>query len=674
MEIKKTACPYDCPDRCGLIVYIENGRVVKVKGDTAHSFTRGMLCPKMAHYERTVYSSRRLTTPLKRSGKKGEGKFIPISWSEAINIIAAKFKETIKKYGSEAILPYSYAGTMGIVQHDAGYYFFNRLGATNLTRGICAPAKGHGYREVMGDTLPTAPQEAGSSDFIILWGLNMLSTDIHFRLDTDMARANGATVYAIDTYSSPSTRYADKFIAIKPGTDGALALGIMHIIAHNNLADENFIARYVTGWDKLKAEILPNYPPNVVAKITNVKTKIIVDLAKKYAKARAPFIRLGSGLSRYGNGAMSVRLITCLPAIVGAYNHVGGGLLTSTSGSHAFDKNIIRRPDVQQKNSRTLSMIELGSILNDKNLEPPIKALYVYSSNPACTAPDQNAVIEGLKREDLFTVVHERFMTDTALFADIILPATTSLEHNDIYYSYGHYTIQQGNKIIEPIGESKSNWNTFGELARAMGVADDFYTQDEHSIIEKLVGSINDTWSSPINVKKLTNCEPVDLPLPHNYKLNFATPSKKIELFNPKTIPNLPDYFPPYYEKDSEEFILINAPDPRILDSSFNEREEFTTRHVMELLINPADAARLNIIDGDEVIASNSSGKAIFTAKISADAAANSVVTLGVWWREFAKGNNSVNALTYQRSTDKACGSTFYDVKVNICKSLSVKE
>lgn len=666
METYKTACPYDCPDCCGLIVSVENGRVVQVKGDPAHSFTRGMLCPKMAHYEKTVYSERRLTTPLKRVGKKGAGAFIPISWDEAIHEIATRFKATIEGYGAEAIMPYSYAGTMGLVQHDAGLYFFYRLGATKLTRGICAPAKGQGYKDVMGGTLPTAPQEAGSSDCVILWGINFLSTDIHFRLDVDMARANGAQVYAIDTYASPSTRYADKFISVKPGTDGALALGLMHIIARDGLADEKFIARYVSGWEEIKRDVLPRYTPETVATITEVPVAELEELARALARARAPFIRLGSGLSRYGNGSMAVRLITCLPAILGVYARVGGGLLTSAKGGHGFDRSIIRRPDAVP-DTRTLSMIELGSILNNEQLVPPIKALYIYSSNPACTAPDQNAVLRGLAREDLFTVVHERFMTDTALYADIVLPATTSLEHNDLYYSYGHYTVQRGRKIIEPIGESRSNWDTFALLADAMDIRDGFYQQSEDDIIEQLIASAPSAWGAPINIERLASGEPVDLPLPPDYKLKFNTPSGKIEILNPRLTPALPDYFPPYYTEDTEEFHLINAPDPRLLDSSFNERAEFTSRHVMELLINPADATRLSIADGDSVVAKNLNGEVIFTAKVTSDTAPGRVVAPGVWWREFTRGG-SVNVLTHQRSTDKSDGSTFYDVKVNLAK------
>ena len=665
MEIKKSACPYDCPDCCGLVVTVDKGKALKVEGDTEHPFTRGTLCPKMAHYERTVHSAKRLTTPLKRVGKKGEGKFQPISWDEAIAEIAARWQEIIASDGAEAILPYSYAGTMGTIQYSAGHALFYALGASSLDRTICAPAKGYGYRALMGGTLPTAPQEAQHSDLIILWSISMLATDIHFKHDVDIARKNGAKVICIDTYETKTAQYADEFIRVKPGTDGALALGLLHIIARDKLADEEFIAAFVQGWQELQAEVLPYYTPETVAEITGVGVNIIEAFAHELSNARAPFIRLGSGQSRYGNGAMTSRLITCLPAVLGTYARKGGGMLTSASGSHAFDKDIIRRPDMEKAGVRHINMIKLGEVLTDKNLQPQVKALYVYSSNPACTAPDQNKVMAGLMREDLFTVVHERFMTDTARFADIVLPATTSLEHEDIYYSYGQYVIQRGRQIIPPVGESKSNWQVTQTLAKAMGLTDDFFCQGEIDLVNHIMESTKTCWPLPVDLSKLKAGEPVELPLPQNYKLDFKTPSGKIEILNPKITPALPDYFPPHYASDGGEFILINSPDPRILDSSFNEREELTRSGVMVLQVNPADAARLNLRDGDKVMAENTYGSAEFSLKLSDRVAPGTAVSEGVWWQEYTACGNT-NRLLPARTTDKAAGSTFYDARINL--------
>lgn len=668
-EIKPSVCSYDCPDCCGLLITVEDGKAVRVAGDPEHAFTRGTLCPKMAHYERTVHSAKRILTPLRRVGQKGEGRFIPIGWDEAIEEIAGRWQSIIRDYGAEAILPYSYAGTMGTIGYSAGHALFYALGATSLDRTICAPAKSRGYRDVMGATLPTAPQEAQHSDMIVLWSISMLATDIHFRHDIEMARKRGAKVYCIDTYRTKTADYADAFLCPRPGTDGALALAILHVLVQDGLADRAFLKEYVQGADELEQKVLPHYTPEDAAAITGVPAADIRAFAHAYGNARAPFIRLGSGQSRYVNGAMTSRLITCLPAFVGAYAKKGGGLLTSASGSHAFDKNIIRRPDLEHPGVRHINMCELGRALNDPDLTPPVKALYIYSSNPACTAPDQNQVLRGLQREDLFTVVHERFLTDTTRYADIVLPATTSLESEDLYYSYGHYTIQRARAVIPPVGESKSNWQTARLLAKAMHLTDPIFAKTEEDLVEALIASTKKAWPLPLTgeaLQRLRDCHPVDLPLPADYKLHFATPSGKIEIKNPRCQPPLPDYLPPH--KNSEPFHLINAPDMRILDSSFNERDELTRDGIMTLLIHPEDAAARGLQDGDPVRARNQRGHAHFTLKLSDCVNRGTLVTEGVWWQAYTKDGNT-NRLTSMRLTDKDGGSTFYDVSIDIEKA-----
>ena len=668
-EIKPSVCPYDCPDCCGLLITVEDGKAVCVAGDPEHAFTRGTLCPKMAHYERTVHSPKRIMTPLRRIGQKGEGRFIPIGWEEAIEEIAGRWQSIIRDYGAEAILPYSYAGTMGTIGYSAGHALFYALGATSLDRTICAPAKSRGYRDVMGATLPTAPQEAQHSDMIVLWSISMLATDIHFRHDIEMARKRGARVYCIDTYRTKTADYADAFLCPRPGTDGALALAILHVLVQGGLADRAFLKEYVQGADELEQKVLPHYTPEAAAAITGIPAADIRAFAHAYSNARAPFIRLGSGQSRYVNGAMTSRLITCLPAFVGAYAKKGGGLLTSASGSHAFDKNIIRRPDLEHPGVRHINMCELGRALNDPDLTPPIKALYIYSSNPACTAPDQNQVLRGLQREDLFTVVHERFLTDTTRYADIVLPATTSLESEDLYYSYGHYTIQRARAVIPPVGESKSNWQTVRLLAKAMHLTDPIFAKTEEDLVEALIASTREAWPLPLTdeaLQRLRDSHPVDLPLPEDYKLHFATPSGKIEIQNPRCQPPLPDYLPPH--KNSEPFHLINAPDMRILDSSFNERDELTRGNIMTLLIHPEDAVARGLHDGDPVRARNKRGHAHFTLKLSDRVNRGTLVTEGVWWQAYTKDGNT-NRLTSMRLTDKDGGSTFYDVSIDIEKA-----
>ncbi|HML31768.1 molybdopterin-dependent oxidoreductase [Sporomusa sphaeroides] len=662
MEILRSVCPYDCPDTCGLLIYKEGETVVKVQGDPEHSFTRGTLCPKMAHYERTVYSKRRLLTPLLRSGPKGSGAFTPVSWEEAIGLIADKWKGIIAQYGAEAILPYSYAGTMGLVQRNAGHPFFYSLGASRLERTICSPAKDYGWKAVMGQTIAPHPGELQASDLIILWGISALATDIHIVHDINIAKAKGAKVWLIDTYETPTAKISDQVILVRPGSDGALALGMLHVIARDKLADQHFIRQYVQGYEELAATVLPQYTPAAVSKITGIAAGTIEELARQYAAAEAPFIRMGSGLSRYGNGAMTVRILTCLPAVCGAWKKNGGGVLTGTTTAGAFDSKLITREDLQKSATRLINMNELGHALNEVKA-PPVMGLYVYSSNPAITAPDQNRVLQGLAREELFTVVHERFLTDTANYADVVLPATTSLEHSDIYRAYGHYVVQRALKVIDAVGQSKSNWEVFGLLAAAMGIKEPFFQQTEDALIDSILAKPT-SWLQQTEMEKLRQGYPVDLPLPDEYKLQFQTPSGKIEIINPREEDPLPKYFEPYGDK--AEFWLVNSPDARILDSSFNEREDLTKNNTMILQMNPGDAAQKGLKDGQLVVAWNERGKAVFTLKTSAKVPAAVVVTEGVWWLEHAVGDRSVNVLTSQRLTDKAKGSTFYDVKVNV--------
>lgn len=661
METVRSVCPYDCPDACGLLIYKEDGKVVKVVGDPDHSFTRGTLCPKMAHYERTIYSPRRLTTPLRRFGTKGSGIFEPISWEEALQTIGDRWRHIISRYGAEAILPYSYAGTMGIIQKECGKSFFYSLGASQLERTICASAKGYAQESLMGKTLGINPVELQKSDVVILWSISMLATDIHLLHDINAAKAKGTVVWVIDTYQTATAAIADKVVCVRPGTDGALALGMMHIMARDGLIDRTFIREHVQGYDQLAAEVLPQYTPEKASELSGVPVNAIEELARCYATAKAPFIRLGSGLSRYGNGAMTVRLVCCLPAVVGAWSKPGGGLLGSASTGAVYDMLRIVREDFR-KETRTVNMNQIGEALNELR-DPPIMSLYVYSSNPAGTAPDQNRVIAGLEREDLFTVVHERFLTDTAKYADIVLPATTSVEHSDLYRAYGHYVLQRGSKIIEAVGQSKSNWDVFCLLAESMGITDPYYRQKEEDLIEELLAHPTPQLAK-VDLKRLAAGEPVDLPLEENYKMDFRTPSGKIELYNSKEEPPLPNYKPPY--GGPEAFWLINAPDPRILDSSFNERAELTDRNIMVLQMNPNDAKTGGFCDGQAVVAQNDRGKASFTLKISDKVPLAVVVTEGVWWMEHVKGQRSVNALTSQRFADKGHGSTFYDVKVNV--------
>ncbi len=663
MKEYKSVCPYDCPDACGLIVSVDNNKVISVRGDRAHAFTRGTLCPKMAHYEKVIHSPLRLKSPMKRVGKKGigEDQYTRISWDEALDAIVNNFKETIDTYGSESILRYSYAGTMGVIQSPAADYFFRCIGATDQDRGICSPAKQAGFRSVYGDTLAIKPQEAQHSDLIVLWGINATATDVHILHDVNIAKKKGARVWIIDTHKTYTFSQAHEHIYVKPGSDGALALGMLHIIHRDGLADIDFIKEHVQGYDELVKEVLLDFTPGKAAEICGVSVERMTEFAHAYAKSKAPFIRLGSGLSRYGNGAMTCRAINALPAVVGAWQYPGGGLLSSASGSKFIGKDVMQQAHVHAPAKRLMPMIKLGEMLiNPEGTK--VHSLYIFSSNPAITAPDQNVVRRGLMRDDLFTVVHERFFTDTCKYADIILPATTSVEHDDIYNSYGHYTIGTGYKLIEPIGESRSNWQVIAELAKRMGLEDDFFDLSERDLIEQIVHT--SSRISKRDQELILNGEPVEMTVPESYKMDFKTPSGKIELYNPQDVEPLIRYMPPY--GDNAPFWLIIGNDIRILDSSFCELD-FNDSELMKLRIHPEDAKMYNINDGAEVEIYNDRGSVKIKAYYDDEVQRGTLVTLGVWWQSQSSDPHvAINALTAARPTDQGWGSTFYDVQVHI--------
>ncbi|EHQ87875.1 molybdopterin-dependent oxidoreductase [Desulfosporosinus youngiae] len=662
-EVKRSVCPYDCPDMCGLLVEVVDGQAVKVTGDPEHPFTRGTLCPKMHHYERTVHSPQRLTQPLLRIGEKGAGQFKAITWDEGIQRITDIWKKMISEYGAEAILPYSYAGTMGLVQRNCGEGFFNRLGASRLARTICSSSKGYGWATVMGRTLAPHPNEVEKSDFILLWGTNALATNIHLLHKVRAAKKRGAMVWLIDTYENPTAQIVDKVLLVRPGRDGALALGLMHILVREGWIDQPFIARYVQGFEQLQSEVLPDYTPDKVSRITGIEVSLLEEMALQYARASAPFIALGSGLCRYGNGAMTVRTIACLPAFVGAWSKPGGGLLASISSGSAFNMSQVTREDFLQRPTRVVNMNQLGYALTELT-EPPIMGLYVYHSNPAVVAPDQTKIIKGLKRDNLFTVVHERFMTDTARYADIVLPATSSLEHPDLYRSYGHYGIQRAAAVVPPAGEAKSNWEVFQLLAQAMGFSERFFDQKVDDLISQLIDPPK-PWLEGVDLVKLQASYPVELSLPENYKTTYLTPSGKIELFNPLEAEPLPRYFEPY--EDDAPFYLMSAPSVYSLNSSFTERPDLLRKKEASYLqMNPEDAGGKNLQDGQKVIAFNERGEVQFILKLTTTVPQGVVVTEGLFSSETQPGGSTVNALTSQRLTDRAEGSTLYDVKVDV--------
>lgn len=662
-KIRRSVCPYDCPDACGLLIEVEGGKAIKVSGDPEHPFTRGTLCPKMSRYQDTVHSPLRLIHPLIRTGAKGSGEYRSISWEEAIDRITERWQKIIDQTTAEAILPYSYAGTMGLIQRNAGHPFFYRLGASRLDRTICSPAKEVGWKMVMGETPAPHPDEVAESDLVILWGINALATNIHFLHGVKKAKQKGTTIWLIDPYQTITSSVVDQTYIVRPGSDGSLALGIMHLLVRDDLIDRHFLATYVQGFHELKEKILPNFPPEKVSRLTGLSQETLESMAKAYGKAKNPFIRLGSGLSRYGNGAMTIRTIVCLPALIGAYGKKGGGCFTSTSTAGAFAMKEVFREDFIKKNTRIVNMNRLGWALNELD-GPPVQSLYVYHSNPAAVTPDQNQVLKGLQREDLFTIVHERFMTDTARYADIVLPATSSLEQSDLYRSYGTYCIQRAKAVIPPVGESKSNWDVFCLLARGMGFHESFFHQTADDLIDHLL-SIPTSMREKIDQEAFSIGKAVEIPLPSDARTRFKTPSGKIEILNPKESHPLPCYLPPY--EGDYPLRLMTGPSLYALNSSFRERDDLLKKEkAMFLQMNPADAEAKGMREGEPVIAFNQLGEVFFTLHVTSKVPSGVVVAEGVWWLSHCPGPRSVNALISQRLTDQGGGSTFYDNTVDV--------
>lgn len=667
-KTEKSVCPFDCPDACGLLVTVEDGQAVKVCGDPDHPVTKGFVCSKMQHYERSVHSPLRLVTPLRRTGPKGGGEFEPVTWKQAIEEICSKWRKILAEFGGESILPYSYAGTMGLVQRNAGHSFFHRLGASRLARTICSPAKEAGWMAVMGETPAMDPACRLESDLFIIWGQNPAATSIHTMADSREVRRRGGRVWAIDTYKSHTCEAVDEAFIIRPGSDGALALGMLNHIVSSNLADLGFIEKNVLGFEEFKEKTLADCTPEKVSPICGLAAETICRLAEDYASALSPFIQAGGGLARYGNSAMNIRCITCLPAVTGAWEKGSGGLFCGTSTGAAFPLHLLVREDFMDHPTRVINMNRLGDALNRLD-NPPVKALYVYHSNPASIAPDQNSVIRGLMREDLFTVVHERFMTDTARYADIVLPATSSLEHPDIYRCYGNYHAQRCSAVIPPIGQARSNWDTFHALAEGMGWDEPFFRQSSEDLIELLIG-FETPWRNSDITGRLRQGEPVLLTPPSPAKGRWLTPSGMIEIKNDRLAEPIPRLLPTHANSDRLPLRLQPAVTPHALNSSFYERDDLREKQgLMDLMINPEDASARSLSDGDPVIAFNCLGEVLFNLRITDKVPAGTVVTEGVWWSGFNSGRRGVNALTSQRLTDLGEGSTLYDVAVDVRKA-----
>jgi anaerobic selenocysteine-containing dehydrogenase len=682
LSIVRAACPHDCPDTCAMLVTVEDGRAVKVAGDPEHPFTRGFLCTKVANYHERTHSEGRVRTCLRRVGKKGEGKFEEITWDEALDEIAARFKALAdSSEGAQTILPYSYCGTMGFVQSQSmDRRFFHRLGASQLDRTICASAGTEGYKSTYGATIGTDPERFGEARLILLWGTNTLTANVHLWPQILEARSRGAHVIAIDPRRTRTADQCDEHIAPLPGTDAALALAMMHVIFAEGLEDADYLERYTIGAHELR-ERAREFTPGRAASICGLEEETIVGLARRYARTRPSVIRINYGLQRHAGGGMAVRTVSCLPAVTGAWRDAAGGCLLSTSGTFPINYQALERPDLMPKPApRVLNMSQLGELLT-KVSDPPVRALYVYNSNPAAVAPEQASVLEGLLREDLFTVVHEQFMTDTADYADIVLPATTQLEHFDLHKAYGHLYLLINEPAIAPLHEAKSNSEVFRLLAARLGFEEQCFRDSDEEIARQALSTEHPAFKG-ITLEALRERGWLRLNLPQVFapfaEGNFPTRSGKCELYSAgleaRGMEPVPDYIPPRESKQSaprlhERFplALISPAAHAFLNSSFaNLSKQLRQEHHPFIEIHPEDAAHRNIADGDTVRAFNERGECELRAVVTTRARPGVVVSPSVWWNKLSPRGKNINQLTSQALTDMGGGATFYDALVEV--------
>lgn len=680
-EIKHSVCPHDCPSQCGLAVTLDDGRITSVTGDPDHPFTRGVICGKVHEYAERVYAPTRVLTPLRRVGAKGEGRFEPISWDAAIEDIAHRWRRIIAQWGAEAILPFSYCGTLGLLQYWAGHPLFYALGASRLDRTICISTAYAGWRATLGVVTGNDAEQMVGSDLVVLWGINASHTHINAMTLVKRARHRGAFVVCIDPYRTQTAKWADCHLMPRPGTDGALALGVMHALIREGLVDHDYIRRATLGFTVL-AEHVKQYDPARVSRITGLTSGEIVDFARRYGATKAAYIRVGIGLSRHDNGGMTCRSIACLPALTGAYAHPAGGALLSSTATFGLKYDALERADLMPHPApRVVNMIRLGRALTESEMRPPIKALYVYNSNPASVCPNQELVLRGLEREDLFTVVHEQHLTDTTDYADIVLPATTSMEHVDLYKSYGHMYLQLAEPVILPEGEARSNWHVVRCLAKAMGLPDPHFDKDEAALVREALAS-GDPSVAGITYERLKDERVVRLGVGRPY-LPFAdgapTPSGKVEFVSEtlasQGLPSLPTYLPLLEGPDNAEagrrypLQCLVPPNRFFLNSSFSQSDRLRRRQKQpSVLLHPADAAARGIRDGDLVAVSSARGQARFVATLTEDTRAGVAVVEGIWWAKHQAGRRGVNALTDDRTADMGGGPALHSNLVQVAR------
>lgn len=695
-EVIHAACPHDCPDACGVLITVKDGRAVKVQGDPAHPVTRGFLCAKVAKYLDRVYSPDRILYPMRRVLPKGPTKqphgapaFERISWDEALDRIAGKFREISRDFGSEAILPYSYGGTLGTLNSSCmDRRFFHRLGASQLERSICSAAGEAGLKSVLGVKLGTDPEQFRDSRYIIAWASNIHGNNVHLWPFIQEARRKGARLVVIDPYRTRTAACADWYLPINPGTDAALALAMMHVIIGEDLYDKEYVRSHTVGFPEFQQKVR-DFSPEAVAGWTGIAADEIRKLAREYATTTPAVIRVNYGVQRSEGGGMATRAIAMLPCITGSWKQVGGGLLLSTSGAFQFNQTALQRPDLMHtelgRPARTINMVQLGTALHTLH-DPPVKALFVYSSNPAAVCPNQNQVTRGLLRPDLFTVVHEQFFTDTTDYADVVLPATTFFEHSDLQAAYGHYYLQFSQQAIEPLGESRSNVEVFRSLAQRMGFDDPCFQDTTDQLIDQALSS-NSPLLRDIDRERLQREPQVRLsfgeegtsskqkPILPFAEGGFETASGKAELFSEQLqragLDPVVEFTPPLESRHGSAgaaypLELLARKGDNFLNSTFCNIPsviDMETPGVLE--IHPRDAAARGIVDADSVRVFNARGEITLLATVT-DAVRPGVVSATLNWAKLSADNQNINVLTSEKLTDMGNSATFYSVLVEV--------
>ena len=679
---KKTICPLDCPDTCGMTATIENGRITGLQGDKDHPYTAGFICRKMRRYPERLYGRERILFPQLRVGDKGTGKFRRINWQEALDILAARLTAVCEQHGGESILPYSYAGNMGAVNRFAGYPFFHRLGTSRLDQTICSAAAGAGWQKQCGPLPGCPPENAADAELIIAWGINIKVTNVHFWQYVAAARKKGARLLVIDPYRNQTAKSADSYLQVKPGGDSALALGVMKLLIEKNTVDHEFIARHTEGFAQ-QAEYLRTLDLRQCVAESGIAADEMKQLASLLAACPRSFIRIGIGLSRNSRAGMAVRAITSLAAALGLFGGGRGRGVLLSSGAFKGDKNKLTYPHPASARTRTINMIHLGHALTA--LAPPVKALFVYNSNPLSVNPDGGMVRRGLLREDLFTVVHEQVMTPTAKYADLLLPATTFLENLDVYTGYGHFYLGVAQPVIEPVGEAWSNFNLFQNLALKMGFDEPPFHQ---SCAERIVDYLTDMpgLSKQCDLRQVMSGRLVHSEYNHGDGRVMHSGAQRFCFFAADSAPEPtmaclsaggefadPDLQARY------PFRLITPPHPDLLNSTFGERYTATLGTV---LIHPEDARAYSVHEGESVILYNGRGRTRRLVKITTDTGRGILVAEGLFWPVEDNSElhatagpaamfGGINDLTSQKLTDMGGGATFHESLVALTKALS---